>query len=77
LTGLAEGDFEGAYQTYMDAHRRLGIEAQAVTKEKLRQRLGKQLPRILAEQRCERVRLEIAVEEGKVRLRAWPSASKA
>ena len=77
LTGLAEGDFEGAYQTYMDAHRKLGIEAQAVTKEKLRQRLGKQLPRILAEQRCERVRLEIAVEEGKVRLRAWPSASKA
>ena len=77
LTGLADSDFEGAYQTYVDAHRKLGIEAQAVTKEKLRQRLGKQLPKILAEQRCERVRLEIAVEEGKVRVRAWPAASKA
>jgi len=77
LTGLADRDFEGAYSTYMEAHRKLGIEAQAVTKEKLRQRLGKQLPRILAEQKCERVRLEIAVEEGKVRVRAWPAADKA
>ena len=77
LTGLADGDFEGAYQSYMEAHRSLGIEAQAVSKEKLRRRLDKQLPKILAEQQCERVRLEIAVEEGKVRLRAWPAASKA
>ncbi len=76
LTGLAEGDFEGAYQSYMEAHRKLGIEAQAVSKEKLRRRLGKQLPKILEEQRCQRVRLEIAVEEGKVRLRAWPAESK-
>jgi hypothetical protein len=76
LTGLADGDFEGAYQKYMEAHRALGIEAQAVTQEKLRQRLGKQLPRILEEQRCERVRLEIAVEDGKVRLRAWPTTDK-
>ena len=77
LAGLADGDFEGAYGSYMEAHRKLGIEAQAVTKEKLRQRLGKQLPRILAEQQCARVRLEIAVEDGKVRLRAWPSKDKA
>jgi hypothetical protein len=77
LTGLADGDFEGAYTNYMEAHRSLGIEAQAVTKEKLRQRLGKQLPRILADQKCERVRLEIAVEDGKVRVRAWPATVKA
>jgi hypothetical protein len=77
LTGLADGDFEGAYKTYVEAHRNLGIEAQAVSKEKLRQRLGKQLPRILAEQKCESVRLEIAVEEGKVRVRAWPATGKA
>jgi hypothetical protein len=76
LAGLAEGDFEGAYQRYMEAHRKLGIEEQAVTKEKLRQRLGKQLPRILDEQKCSSVRLEIAVEEGKVRLRAWPASGK-
>jgi hypothetical protein len=76
LAGLADGDFEGAYQRYMEAHQKLGIEAQAVSKEKLRQRLGKQLPRILDEQKCSSVRLEIAVEEGKVRLRAWPAGSK-
>ncbi len=77
LTGLADDDFEGAYQRYMAAHRDLGIEIQAVSKEKLRRRLGKQLPRILEEQGCERVRLEVAVEDGKVRVRAWPVAREA
>jgi len=71
LPGLSNKDFEGAYQQYMDAHKKLGIEPQAIEKDKLRARLGKQLPKILEEQRCERVRLEIAVEGGKVRLRAW------
>jgi hypothetical protein len=71
LPGLSNEDFEGAYQHYVRAHRELGIEAQALAKEKLRARLGKQLPKVLGEQQCERVRLEIAVEEGKVRLRAW------
>ena len=77
LVGLADSDFEGAYKSYMEAHRKLGIEAQAVTKEKLRQRLGKQLPKILEQQRCERVRLEIDVEGDKVHLRAWPAEKKA
>jgi hypothetical protein len=76
LIGLADSDFEGAYKSYMEAHRKLGIEGEAVTKEKLRQRLGKQLPKILEQQHCARVRLEIAVEEGKVRLRAWPAENK-
>jgi hypothetical protein len=76
LAGLADGDFDGAYQRYIEAHQKLGIEAQAVSKEKLRQRLGKQLPKILDEQKCQSVRLEVAVEEGKVRLRAWPAESK-
>ena len=73
LPGLGDQDFERAYQRYLDAHRRLGIEEQAVPKEKMHSRLGKQLPRILDEKRCDRVRLEIAVEDGKVRLRAWPA----
>jgi hypothetical protein len=72
LPGLSEQDFEKAYSSYFDAHRKLGIEAQAVAKEKMRSRLNRQLPKILDEQRCDRVRLEIAVEDGKVRLRAWP-----
>jgi hypothetical protein len=73
LPGLSDRDFDGAYQRYLRAHQELGIEAQAVPKEKMRSRLGKQLPKILDEQRCERVRLEVAVEDGKVRLRAWPA----
>jgi hypothetical protein len=73
LPGLSDRDFDGAYQRYFRAHQELGIEAQAVPKEKMRSRLGKQLPKILDEQRCERLRLEVAVEDGKVRLRAWPA----
>lgn len=71
LPGLPEPDFESAYAKYLSAHRELGREAEAATKDKIRARLGKQLPSILAEQGCDRVRIEVAVEDGKVRLRAW------
>ncbi len=75
LPGLSEPDFESAYASYLAAHHDLGTVAAAASKEKIRARLGQQLPRILAEQGCERVRIEVAVEAGKVRLRAWPAAS--
>ena len=76
LAGVADRDFEGAFQRYLQAHRELGIEAPAIAKETLRQRLGKQLPKILQEKGCDRLRLEVAVEGGKVRLRAWPAENK-
>jgi hypothetical protein len=76
LPGLAESDFDGAYQRYLAAHRELGREAEAASKDKIRARLGKQLPKILAEQRCDRVRIEVAVQDGKVRLRAWAADGK-
>jgi hypothetical protein len=76
LAGVADRDFEGAFQRYLQAHRELGIEAQAIPKETMRQRLGKQLPRILQEKGCDRLRLEVAVEGGKVRMRAWPDENK-
>jgi len=49
LAGVADRGFEGAFQRYLQAHRELGIEAQAIPKETLRQRLGKQLPKTLQE----------------------------
>lgn len=76
LPGLSESDFESAYARYLAAHRGLGSADEAASKDKIRARLGKQLPKILAEQRCARVRIEIAVEDGKVRLRAWPEQAK-
>lgn len=72
LPGVSEPDFDDAYAKYLAAHRALGTTAEAASKDKIRTRLGKQLPQILAEQRCEKIRLEVKVEEGKVRLRAWP-----
>jgi hypothetical protein len=73
--GLAKSDFEDADSRSMAAHRKLGPDIQPITKDKMRQRLGKQLPRILAERRCDRLRLEIAIEPGKVRLCAWPAVA--
>jgi hypothetical protein len=77
LAGVEDRDFDGAFQRYLQVHRELGIEAQAIPKETLRQRLGKQLPKILQEKGCDRLRLEVAVEGGKVRLRVWPAETKA
>jgi hypothetical protein len=76
LPGLTDIDFESAYRRYLDAHRRLGKEAEALPREKIRARLGKQLPKILEEKKCERVQLDVAVEGDKVRLRAWPADGK-
>lgn len=76
LPGLTDIDFESAYRHYVDAHKKLGTESEALPKEKIRARLGKQLPKILEEQKCQRVQLDVAVEGDKVRLRAWPADSK-
>jgi TolA-binding protein len=73
LPGLADRDFDTAYDLYLDAHKKLGKAEEALPKEKIRQRLGKQLPKILEEKRCQQVQLDVAIEDGKVRLRAWPA----
>lgn len=73
LPGLNERDLQEAYARFMDAHRRLGTDAAAPSLEKIRSRLGAQLPQILADRQWGRVTLEVAVEDGKVRLRAKPT----
>ncbi len=76
LPGLTDIDFESAYRRYLEAHKKLGTEAEALPREKIRARLGKQLPKILEDKKCDRVWLDVAVEGDKVRLRAWPADSK-
>jgi len=73
LPGLADRDFDTAYDRYLDAHKKLGKAGEALPKEKMRLRLGKQLPKILEERRCQSIQLDVAIEDGKVRLRAWPA----
>jgi hypothetical protein len=72
LPGLSEADMQEAYRRYSEAHQKAGTAEPPPTLDKLRQRLAKQLPQILSANSCSRVRLEIAVDDGKVRLRAWP-----
>jgi hypothetical protein len=72
LPGLPESDLQDAYRRYLEAHQTTGTQSPPPAMEKLRRSLAKQLPQILSTHKCSRVRLDIGVEDGKVRLRAWP-----
>ncbi len=74
--GLSEAEMQEAYRRYLEAHQKVGTTDQAPSMSKLRQSLAKQIPQILSANKCSRVRLEIAAEDGKVRLRAWPVKDK-
>jgi hypothetical protein len=73
IPGLAD-DVEAVYKRYLDTHRKANDPRPALTLEKITERLRAQVPRILAERNCAKVKLDIAVEDGKVRLKAWPVA---
>ena len=72
LPGLSEAEMQEAYRRYSEAHKQAGTAEPPPSLSKLRQRLAKQLPQILSANNCARIRVEIAVDDGKVRLRAWP-----
>ncbi len=72
LPGLPEADLQDSYRRYVEAHAKLGGDKAPPSLAKMRERLARQLPQILEANRCSRVRLEVAVDGDKVRLRAWP-----
>jgi hypothetical protein len=72
LAGVTERDFAEAYTRYRKAHEELGTADQAKTLDRVRQQLSKALPRIMEERGCSKLRIEVAVEAGKVHIRAWP-----
>ena len=76
LPGLAEAEMQDAYRRYLEAHQKTGAASPPPSMNKLRRRLAKQLPQVLSANNCSRVRLEIAVDDGKVHLRAWPVTEK-
>ena len=72
LPGLSQGALEDFYRKYVDAHTRAAGVAPKASLDQMRAKLERDLPRILAEQGCDRVELDVAVDGGKVRLRARP-----
>jgi hypothetical protein len=72
VLGLAAGHLEAFFKSYVDAHVRSGAAPPRVTLDQLREKLSKEIPRILSEKGCSRVELDVAVEGGKVRMRARP-----
>jgi hypothetical protein len=72
IPGLSDPDIENVYRRYMEAHQRVGDPRPALTLDKMKERLRLQVPKVLADKNCRRVTLDVAVEEGKVRLKAWP-----
>src|SRR5207249_11683225 len=72
IPGINDGDIENVYRRYMEAHRQTNDPRPALTLDKIRERLSAQIPKVLADKNCRRVTLDVAVEDGKVRLKAWP-----
>jgi hypothetical protein len=72
LPGLRPGALEDFYRKYVEAHTRAAGAPPKASLEQMRAKLEKDLPRILADQRCDRIELDVAVDGTKVRLRARP-----
>jgi hypothetical protein len=72
VPGVRDGEIEAVYRRYMEAHRQAQDPRPALSLEKIRDRLALQIPKVLADKNCRRVTLDVAVEDGKVRLKAWP-----
>jgi hypothetical protein len=72
VPGLSDPDLENVYRRYREAHEKARDPRPALTLEKIRERLRVQIPKVLADKNCRRVTLDVAVEDGKVRLKAWP-----
>ncbi len=72
IPGIGVGDIEGVYERYMATHKTVADGRDPLTLDKIKERLRMQIPKILSEKNCKKVRLDIAVEDGKVKLKAWP-----
>jgi hypothetical protein len=72
IPGVKDGEVEAVYRRYIEAHRAAQDPRPALTLEKIRDRLSLQIPKVLADKNCRRVSLDVAIEDGKVRLKAWP-----
>ena len=73
LPGLREGALEDFYQRYVKAHIEAVGAPPKATLDQVRAKLQQDLPRILADKRCDRIELDLAVDNGKVRLKARPA----
>jgi hypothetical protein len=72
LPGLRPGALEDFYRKYVEAHTRAAGAPPKASLAQMRAKLEKDLPRILADQRCDRIELDVAIDGDKVRLRARP-----
>jgi hypothetical protein len=72
VPGLASGELEDFYRRFVKAHTETAGAPPRASLAQMRAKLQQDLPRIMAMEGCLRVRLDIAVEAGKVKLRVRP-----
>ena len=72
IPGVTDLEVQAVYRRYREAHQQAHDPRPPLTLDKIRDRLRTQIPRVLAEKSCRRVSLDVAIEDGKVRLKAWP-----
>lgn len=72
VPGVSEGELREFYRAYQQARQTTGDQRPLKSLEELAARLRPQIEQILRESRATRAALEVAVEDGKVRVRARP-----
>jgi hypothetical protein len=74
VPGVSEEKVRAFFQRYVDAHlQSVGVPPK-VTLEQMRERLRRDLPKVLEAKRCNTLELDVAIEDGKVKLKARPSS---
>lgn len=72
IPGVREGQVEAFYEKYVAAHEQATGTRPALSFDQMRERLRKEIPRILGDKNCKAIDLDVVVDAGKVRLRARP-----
>lgn len=74
VPGVSEEKVRAFFQRYVEAHVKSVGAPPKVTLDQMREKLRRDLPKVLEEKRCRALDLEVAVVDGKVKLKARPAS---
>jgi hypothetical protein len=75
VPGVTDAQVEAFFKKYVDTHVATVGAAPRITLDQMKDRLRQELPRVLEAKKCRALDLDVAVEDGKVRLRVRPARS--
>lgn len=72
IPGLDDAELDRVYQNYVETCQKMNDPRGSITRDKLREKLRAQVPKLLEQRGARKVALDVAVEDGRVRLKARP-----